>query len=150
MSEQKCLSCQGEMEFAGGGMYARCKSCNSLFMNVSGSWNPYPVEASMRAMIEQSLGFAPSAASAAPTSKPKAPANCPICTTSLEVVEKDTSVFTRCPKCGALSEVSAYGGLVPVNVTPPGGGWDPTFQANFEKELGFKYKVRKMPIGIPE
>jgi hypothetical protein len=150
MSDQKCLSCQGELEFAGGGMYGRCKSCNSMFMNTNDTWGPYPVDDSMRAMIEQSLGFTPSAVTNAPTSKPKAPSNCLICTTGLEVVEKGNSVFTRCPKCGNLSEVSAYGGLVPVNVTPPGGGWDPKFQATFEQELGFTYKVRKMPIGIPE
>jgi DNA-directed RNA polymerase subunit RPC12/RpoP len=151
MSDLKCLNCQGEVEFAGGGMYARCKSCNSMFMNVTGTWNPYPVDDSMRAMIEQSLGFAPGAsANAAPTSKPKAPANCLICTTTLEVVQNGDSVYTRCPKCGNLSEVTAYGGLQVINVTPPGGGWDPKFQAIFEQELGFTFKMRKMPIGIPE
>ncbi len=147
MSEQKCLSCQGELEYAGGNMYARCKSCNSMFMNMNNVLTPYPVDEATRPMIEQALGFAPSASAVV---KPVAPKSCMICSTDFEVVEKDDSVFTRCPRCGALSQVQGAGGLVPINVTPPGGGWNPKFQAMFEKELGFTYKERKMPIGIPE
>jgi DNA-directed RNA polymerase subunit RPC12/RpoP len=147
MSEQKCLDCQGELEYASGTMYARCKSCNSLFMNMNNILSHYPVDESTRPMIEQALGFTPSKVV---EQKPVAPSACPICTAALDVVEKDDSVLTRCTSCGALSQVKGVGGMVPIIVTPPGGGWNPEFQAMFEEELGFTYKLRKMPIGIPE
>jgi uncharacterized protein YbaR (Trm112 family) len=143
-----CPTCKGELEFASGETYARCKGCNALFMNMNGTLNPYPVDEQSRPMIEQSLGFTPSSAPQA--AKPEPPARCPVCQGTLEVSEKGESVFTRCTKCGTLSEAKGPGGLVPVVVTPPGGGWNAEFQAIFEQELGFTKKVRKNPPGIVE
>jgi hypothetical protein len=147
MSDQNCLNCQGELEYASGNMYARCKNCNSLFMNMNNVLSPYAVDESARPMIEQALGFIPTTSVKV---KPEAPKICPICTALLEVVEKEESLLTRCISCGALSQVEGVGGLVPIIVTPPGGGWNPKFQAIFEEELGFTYKERKLPLGIPE
>jgi len=115
-------------------------------MNMSGALNAYPVDASMRAMIEQSLGFAPSGAPvAAPVQLPKA---CLICQGAFDVVEADGDTLTRCQRCGSLSRAVGPG-LQPISVQAPGGGWDGEFQAIFEEKLGFKKKVRKMPPGVP-
>jgi Zn finger protein HypA/HybF involved in hydrogenase expression len=140
-----CLSCNGELELASGDMYGRCKSCKSLFMNVAGNWQAYPVDDSMRGMIEQSLGFAPSVE--AP--KKPLPTLCPQCQGSLETIEKEDGIFTRCDRCGILSSWDGNW-LMPVIVEAPGGGWNGEFQALFEKNLGFTYKVRKFAPGIPE
>jgi DNA-directed RNA polymerase subunit M/transcription elongation factor TFIIS len=147
MNDLKCPNCQGELEFAGGNTYARCKGCKSLFMHNNNALTPYPVDEANRAMIEQALGFTPSTTTQVKAEPPKA---CPVCNASLEVVEKDNEILTRCTSCGTLSKVQGPGGLIPIIVTPPGGGWDPKFQAIFEQELGFTYKERKKPIGIPE
>ncbi|MBI5294994.1 MAG: hypothetical protein HY869_05925 [Chloroflexi bacterium] len=53
----QCLQCQTEAEMAPSQLYARCPACKSLFMNVAGNWQLYPVEDSQRNMIEHSLGF---------------------------------------------------------------------------------------------
>ncbi|MGC9366106.1 MAG: hypothetical protein ACP5FK_03575 [bacterium] len=147
MSDLKCLNCQGELEFAGGNIYARCKECQSLFMHNNNVLTPYPVDDANRPMIEQALGFTPSASVQV---KAKPPTDCPICSSSLEVVEKENEIFTRCSSCGTLSKVQGPGGLIPIIVNPPGGGWNPEFQAIFEEKLGFTYKLRKKPIGILE
>ncbi len=130
---------------AAGDMYGRCKTCKSLFMNVAGNWQPYPVDDSMRAMIEQSLGFAPSVE----TPKKPVPVDCTQCGAPLERLDKEGEVFTRCPKCGILSSWDGNW-LIPVVVEAPGGGCNPEFQAIFEEKLGFTKKVRKMAPGIPE
>src|SRR5438128_1277545 len=110
-----CLSCGGELELASGDMYGRCKSCKRLFMNVAGNWQPYAVDDSMRGMIEQSLGFTPSVKE---PEKPL-PTLCPQCRGSLETIEKEDGIFTRCDRCGILS---AWDGswLRPVIVEAPG------------------------------
>jgi hypothetical protein len=53
----KCLICQVELEITSSRLYARCPKCRSLFMNVAGVWQLYPVEESQRSLIEHSLGF---------------------------------------------------------------------------------------------
>lgn len=116
-------------------------------MNVSGIWQVYPVEESVRPMIEQSLGFSSGETAAAQVEPPK---NCPSCQAELEVVKNEEMVLTRCTRCGSLSEAVGAGGLRPIAVEAPGGGWNGEFQALFEKNLGFSYKVRKNPPGIPE
>jgi hypothetical protein len=128
-------------------MYARCKGCQNLYMNMGGNLQPYVVDASMKAMIEQSLGFAPSAA--APAAPVQVPKQCPSCTGALEVSKYEGETVTRCSRCGMLASVEGSG-LRPIVVTPPGGGWDAEFQAIFETKLGFKKKVRKLPPGVPE
>jgi Zn finger protein HypA/HybF involved in hydrogenase expression len=143
--KMQCLSCNGEVEYAAGEMYARCKTCKSLFMNVAGNWQPYPMDESMRAMMEQSLGFSPSVEAPA---KPL-PTLCPQCQGSLEKVETEESIITRCDRCGILSSWDGNW-LMPVIVEAPGGGWNGEFQALFEKNLGFTYKVRKFAPGVPE
>lgn len=143
-----CPSCQGEFETAGGGMYNRCKKCFSIFMNLNGALTPYPMDESMRPMMEQALGFAPSSA---PAAKP-APAICthPACRTgTLEKVEKDDTTFTRCPRCGMLSKWDGNF-LMPVIVQPPGGGNPLEFQAIFEEKLGFTKRLRRKPMGVVE
>lgn len=147
MSDLKCLNCQGELEFAGGNTYARCKECLSLFMHNNNTLTPYPVDDANRQMIEQALGFVSSTSTQFKSEPPKV---CPICNSSLEVVERENEIFTRCNSCGTLSKVQGSGGLIPIIVDPPGGGWNPEFQAIYEQELGFTYKLRKKPIGIPE
>lgn len=141
----QCLNCSGELEMAPGGMYGRCKECKSLFMNVAGNWQPYSVDDSMRAMIEQSLGFAPSVE--AP--QKLLPALCPQCQGALETVETKEGPLTRCSRCGILSSWDGNW-LRPVIVEAPGGGWNGEFQALFEQNLGFTYKVRKIAPGVPE
>ena len=114
-------------------------------MNVAGTWQPYAVDDSIRAMIEQSLGFAPSVETAA---KP-VPAECTQCGAVLEKIEVDADIFTRCPRCGILSSFDGNW-LQPIVVEAPGGGWNPEFQAIFEEKLGFTKKVRTRPPGVPE
>ncbi len=53
----KCVICHSKLEIASNQLYARCPKCKSLFMNVAGNWQLYPVEESQRSMIEHSLGF---------------------------------------------------------------------------------------------
>lgn len=55
--KMKCLICQRELEITSSQLYARCPHCKSLFMNVAGNWQFYPVEDSQRNLIEHSLGF---------------------------------------------------------------------------------------------
>ena len=117
-------------------------------MNMNETLNEYPVEESTRAMIEQALGFTPT--SSGPEAPVTIPTTCMICQGNLEHVHKEESDMVRCSRCGSLSSVVAHGGLQPIIVVPPGGGWNAEFQARFEKNLGFTYKVRKKPIGIPE
>lgn len=142
-----CEKCSGQnFEMAGGGTYAKCKSCKSIYMNMGGSWTPYAIDDSMRAMMEQALGF-----EADPEFAPKAlpvPDVCsgPVCGGKLEKVEKDGNVMTRCEKCGILSRWDGQY-LIPVIVEAPGGGWNPEFQALFEEKLGFIKKVKKTPPG---
>ncbi len=141
-----CPSCTGALELGTGGTYARCTKCFSLYMSMNNTLTPYPVEDSMRTMMEQALGFAPSK----PAAKPEPPTVCsmPTCGGALERVDSDDEIFTRCPRCGILSQLQgSY--LIPVVVQAPGnGGWEPEFQAIFEEELGFKKRVRKMPPGV--
>jgi hypothetical protein len=96
-------------------------------------------------MIEQSLGFATS------VEEPKKPlpAFCPQCQGALETVVTEESTFTRCSRCGILNSWDGNW-LQPVIVEAPGGGWNGEFQALFEKNLGFSYKVRKFAPGVPE
>jgi hypothetical protein len=117
-------------------------------MNVAGNWQLYPVDESMKPMIEQALGFAPSAEMAAPPLV--APRECPICSGAFEVIQPEGEMIARCSRCGALYQVQPGGGMMPVIVEAPGGGWNAEFQAIFEEKLGFKKKVRKKPIGVPE
>ena len=141
-----CPTCQGEFEYAGGNVYARCRKCSSIFMNLNGTLTPYPLDESMRPMMEQALGFAPSSA---PAAKP-APATCthPACATGvLEKLETQEATYTRCPRCGILSKWDGNY-LLPVIVQPPGGGWNAGFQAIFEEQLGFPKRVRKNPPGV--
>jgi len=126
-------------------MYGRCKECKSLFMNVAGSWQPYLVDDSMRAMIEQSLGFAPSVEIPA---KP-VPTECTQCRGILEIIQNEDGIITRCSKCGLLSSWDGNW-LQPIIVEAPGGGWNGEFQAIFEENLGFRRKVRTRPPGVPE
>ena len=143
-----CPSCQADLESSPASeMYTRCRGCQNLYMNMSGALTPYPVDASMRAMIEQSLGFLPSGA--APVVAVQIPKACPSCQGGLDVVENDGDTMTRCKRCGMLASLSGAG-QTPIIVTPPGGGWNPEFQAIFETKLGFTKKVRKNPIGVPE
>jgi hypothetical protein len=58
--KMNCPVCQGTWELAPSKLFARCPACKSLFMNVAGNWQPYPVDENMRGLIEQSLGFATS------------------------------------------------------------------------------------------
>ncbi len=67
----------------------------------------------------------------------------------LEIVEKEGETYTRCPMCGILSSFDGNW-LTPIIVEAPGGGWNGEFQALFEKNLGFSYKVRKFAPGVPE
>lgn len=53
----KCLICHAPLELAPSQLYARCPSCRSLFMNVAGNWQLYPVEKAEQESIERSLGF---------------------------------------------------------------------------------------------
>ncbi len=53
----KCLNCQTPLEMAPNQLYARCPSCHSLFMNVAGNWQHYPVDQAEQESIERSLGF---------------------------------------------------------------------------------------------
>ena len=140
-----CLTCNGELEMASGDMYGRCKECKALFMNVAGNWQPYAVDDSIRGMIEQSLGFAPSVQEPV---KP-VPVECTQCGAVLERVDTDGQTITRCPKCGILSSWDGNW-LMPIIVDAPGGGWNPEFQAIFEEKLGFTKKVRTRPPGVPE
>lgn len=140
-----CLSCNGELEMAAGDMYGRCKDCKSLFMNVAGNWQAYPVDDSMRAMIEQSLGFSPSVE----TPQKPVPVNCTQCGAVLDKVENEDGIITRCPSCGILSSWDGNW-LQPIIVEAPGGGWNGEFQAIFEEKLGFRKIVRKFAPGIPE
>ena len=143
-----CPACQSELESSPSSeMYARCRGCQNLYMNMSGALTPYPVDASMRAMIEQSLGFAPSGA--APVVPVVVPSACPYCQGGLDVVKADDDTITRCKRCGMLASLVGSG-QTPIVVTPPGGGWNAEFQAIFETKLGFTKKVRKMPPGVPE
>lgn len=144
----QCLRCQTEAEMAPSQLYARCPSCKSLFMNIAGNWQPYPVGESVREMIEQSLGFA--ASTDAPAALIEPPTHCLICNGTLEVVRTEQEVLTRCPRCGNLSRALPSGGLQAIIVEAPGGGWNPEFQAIFEEKLGFGKKTRRKPIGIPE
>lgn len=143
----QCLNCQGELEMASGDMYGRCKTCKSLFMNVAGNWQPYNVDDSMRGMIEQSLGFAPSVE--APV-KP-VPTLCTQCRGALEQIttKEDNAIITRCMTCGILSSWDGNW-LMPIIVEAPGGGWNGEFQAIFEENLGFTKKIRTRPPGVPE
>ena len=145
---ETCLQCNDELEFAAGGMYARCKTCRNLFMNVAGTWQAYPVDASMKPMIEQALGFAASAS--VPPASIELPSRCLICQGTLEIVRTKEDVLARCPRCGNLSCILPNGGLQTIVVQAPGGGWNPEFQAIFEEKLGFAKKIRRKPIGIPE
>ena len=53
----KCLICHASLELAPSQLYARCPACHSLFMNVAGSWQHYPVDRAEQESIERSLGF---------------------------------------------------------------------------------------------
>jgi len=53
----KCPTCHTELELAPSRLYARCPSCQSLYMNVAGTWQHYPVDEASRESIERSLGF---------------------------------------------------------------------------------------------
>lgn len=141
-NDVNCLTCGGELELGTGGMYARCKSCFALFMNMNNTLTPYPVDESTRSAIEQALGFAPSK-----VEKVEVPKSCTQCQGELEVVQKDNETITRCKKCGLLSRLQGAF-LVPIIVNAPSGGWDPEFQAIFEEQLGFKKRVRKRPPGV--
>jgi uncharacterized C2H2 Zn-finger protein len=144
-----CSTCKGALEASPSSeMYQRCTACGALFMNMNGALTPYPVDASMRAMIEQSLGFAPSGAPA-PAAPLQVPTTCPSCQGGLERSDHEGATFTRCAKCGMLSRAVGHGGLQAVVVTPPGGGWNAEFQAIFETKLGFSKRVRKLPPGVP-
>jgi len=138
-----CPTCGGAFESGTGGTYVRCTKCFALFMNMNGALTPYPVDDSMRAMMEQALGFKPSG----PPPKFDVPKNCPQCQGTLESLTKDAEVFTRCEKCGLLSKQEGQF-LMPIVVSAPTGGWDPDFQASFEAALGFVKRVRKSPPGV--
>lgn len=140
-----CPSCNGGLELGTGGTYARCTKCFNLYLNMNNTLTPYPVDESMRAMMEQALGFQPSK----PAAKAEPPKICsmPICQGPLEHLTSDDEVFTRCPKCGLLSQLQGNF-LVPMVVEAPGGGWDAEFQAIFEEQLGFQKRVRKNPPGV--
>ena len=140
----QCLNCGGELELAAGDMYGRCKECKNLFMNVAGVWQRYVVDESMKTMIEQSLGFAPSTP---PPQKPL-PTTCSQCGGSIEKVENEDGIITRCSRCGLLSSWDGNW-LTPIIVEAPGGGWDAEFQALFEENLGFTKKVKNTPPGVP-
>lgn len=144
-----CPSCSKALEASpSSDMYQRCTGCGNLYMNMGGTLQPYPVDASMKAMIEQSLGFAPSGA--APAAPLQVPTNCVSCQGVLELSKHEGETLTRCSRCGILSRAVGHGGLQAIVVTPPGGGWNAEFQAIFEEKLGFKKKVRKMPPGVPQ
>lgn len=143
---KNCSQCNGSLEFTAADMYARCRVCGMLFMNVAGNWQEYPVDEAMKPMIEQALGFDPSVTVPAMS----IPRDCPVCRSAFEVVQNEGTILARCPRCGALYSAQDGGGLTPVVVESPGGGWNPEFQALFEEKLGFRKKVRRLPIGIPE
>ncbi len=138
----QCLSCQSALEYAPGEMYARCLSCFDLFMNMSGTLTPYPVDDSTRSMMEMALGFKPSK-----EEKFEAPSQCPQCQGHLEQLNLEGSITTRCDRCGLLSRLEGKF-LMPVIVQAPNGGWDPEFQAIFEENLGFSRKVFRNPPGV--
>lgn len=140
-----CPTCGGGLELGTGGTYARCTKCFALFMNLNGALTPYPVDASMRTVMEQALGFAPS--QAAPKAEPPKICSMPICQGTLERIDDEGETYTRCPKCGLLSTFEGNF-LVPLIVDAPGGGWDAEFQAIFEEQLGFKKRVRRNPPGV--
>jgi Zn finger protein HypA/HybF involved in hydrogenase expression len=53
----ECLNCHTPLELAPSQLYARCPSCQLLFMNVAGNWQLYPVDQAEQESIERSLGF---------------------------------------------------------------------------------------------
>ncbi len=139
-----CTSCGGTTEAGSGGTYVRCTKCFAVYMNMNGALTPYPIDDSMRAMMEQALGFAPSG----PPPKFDPPKACHICQSAHEILETEGEVYSRCGKCGLLSRLDGQY-LIPVIVHAPGtDGWDPEFQALFEAELGFSKKVRRSPPGV--
>lgn len=124
--------------------YARCTSCKSIYSIMYEQLHPFPLDESVRDAIEMSLGF--SSALSAQTMKP--PEQCPSCRSSLEFAKNDEVTAVRCTNCGLLlSYTGAH--YVPLHVEAPGGGWDPKFQALFEQKLGFTYKLKKTPPGVP-
>lgn len=54
---EHCPRCNNEMEYSG--PYARCVTCDCLFVSINGSLREYPVIAPMRRLIERALGFNP-------------------------------------------------------------------------------------------
>lgn len=143
----KCLDCQSDTEMGTGDMYAKCKKCKHIFMNVAGDWRPYPIDDATRQFIEPSLGFQPDPEFA--PKKKDVPQHCTTCGGNLEKVEPEGEIITRCEKCGILS---GWDGnfLMPIVVEAPGGGWNAEFQAIFEEKLGFIKKIRKNPPGVPD
>jgi hypothetical protein len=62
----QCLNCGGQFEWAGGGKYARCTRCLSLFTTENGPLTPIVVQApgggnnpEFNAIFAQNLGFGP-------------------------------------------------------------------------------------------
>lgn len=54
---ENCPHCKSEMEYSG--PYARCSSCNRLFISINNSVYEYPVLEPMRELVESILGFNP-------------------------------------------------------------------------------------------
>ena len=54
---EKRQHCDEDMEILG--MYARCKKCRLLFVNMNGIWQEYIVVSYMKSLIERALGFEP-------------------------------------------------------------------------------------------
>ena len=142
-----CLNCNGELEFNAEKTYARCKICKDLFMNFNDKLQEYEIDPASKPMIEQSLGFSSNTETSTQNTEP--PKVCLACKGDLENIKTDDGIYTRCSKCGILSQMNGLG-LIPVVVQAPGGGWNVEFQAVYEEKLGFTYKLRKNPIGIPE
>lgn len=131
------------------GNYAKCSDCGNLMMDFDGIWKTFPVEPGSRDMIEVSLGFTTIDTEPVTPKLQEAPTECFSCDGALECVQRANEIYCRCSRCGILT---TWNGTTPtpVQVSAPGGGFNAEFQAIFEQNLGFTYKVRKRPIGVPE
>lgn len=76
----QCLNCGGQFEWAGGGKYARCMRCLSLFTFDGGALTPIVVQApgggfnpEFNAVFAQNLGFGPPPPGAQPMPPPMQP-----------------------------------------------------------------------------
>lgn len=97
----------------------------------SGNWQPYPVDESVREMIEQSLGFA--ASTDAPAAFIEPPTHCLICNGTLEVVRTNRRC-SRAVHARNLSRASS-GGLQAIIVEAPGGGGIPSSKPSSRRSL---------------